>query len=184
MIRQSHRSLMDLKGKCLVARPNIIDPFFKRSVVYIYEHSANATMGFVINKRNPEMLLKDILVERGFDTIQNDPVYKGGPVNQRAVCMIHTTGWQSSNTMIVDDQISITSDDLMIYKFCNGDIPDGYKFCLGSAVWHPRQIVMEMQANHWLVSNLTPHKIFDYDGRELWDLAIEANAKETIERFF
>jgi len=86
--------------------------------------------------------------------------------------------------MVVNDQVSITSDDLMIYKFVNGDVPDGFKFCLGSAVWHPKQIVMELQANHWLVSELTPHQIFDYDGREQWDLAIEASAKETIERFF
>lgn len=175
---------MDLQGKCLIARPSIIDPNFKRSVVYIYEHSATATIGFVVNKRKPDVLLKDLLIERGFDTFSTDPVYAGGPVNQRAVVMLHTTGWHSSNTMVVNDQVSITSDDLMIYKFVNGDVPDGFKFCLGSAVWHPKQIVMELQANHWLVSELTPHQIFDYDGREQWDLAIEASAKETIERFF
>tara|TARA_B100000925_G_C21868839_1_gene413363 strand:+ start:165 stop:692 length:528 start_codon:yes stop_codon:yes gene_type:complete len=175
---------MDLVGKCLVARPNIIDPFFKRSVVFIYEHSKGGTMGFVINKRKPDIMLRDLLNDRGFDTAQNDPVYNGGPVNPRAVCMVHSTGWQSSNTMIINDQISVTSDDLMIYKFVNGDIPNGYKFCIGSAVWHPKQIVMELQANHWLVTELSLHKIFDYDGRELWDMAIEANAKETIDKFF
>ena len=115
---------MDLVGKCLVARPNIIDPFFKRSVVFIYEHSKGGTMGFVINKRKPDIMLRDLLNDRGFDTAQNDPVYNGGPVNPRAVCMVHSTGWQSSNTMIINDQISVTSDDLMIYKFVNGDIRD------------------------------------------------------------
>ena len=175
---------MNLVGKCLIARPNIIDPFFKRSVVYIYEHGGQATIGFVINKRKPDVLLKDLLQERGFETISTDPVYAGGPVNQRAVVMLHTTGWQSSNTLTVNDQISLTSDDLMIYKFVNGDVPDGYKFCLGSAVWHPKQIQMELQANHWLVSDLSVHQIFDFDGRELRDLAIEANAKQTIERYF
>lgn len=175
---------MDLLGKCLIARPSITDPYFKRSVVFIYEHTPQATIGLVINKRNPTMLLKDLLVNRGYDTVATDPLYQGGPVNERAVCMLHSTGWNSSNTMIIDDKFSISSDDLMIYKFVNGDVPSGYKFCLGSAVWHPRQIAMEIKANHWLISELSAHSIFDHDGRELWDRAVEENARETIDKFF
>lgn len=175
---------MDLIGKCLIARPSITDPYFKRSVVFIYEHTPQATIGLVINKRSPTLQLKDILSSRGYDTIATDPLFVGGPVNERAVSMLHSTGFTSSNTMTVDSRFSISSDDLMIYKFINGDVPDGYKFCLGSSVWHPRQIVMEIKSNHWLISELNQHDIFDFEGRELWDRAIEKNAQETIDKFF
>jgi putative transcriptional regulator len=176
---------MDLIGKCLIARPTITDPLFKRSVVFIYEHTPQATIGLVINKKTPTMLqLKDVLQHRGYDTVATDPLYIGGPVNERAICLLHTTGWHSSNTMVINDRFSISSDDLMIYKYCNGDVPSGFKFCMGTAVWHPQQIVMELKANHWLVSDLSTHNVFDYEGRELWDLAIENNAKETIDKFF
>ena len=175
---------MDLLGKCLIARPSIQDPYFKRSVVLIYEHTPQATIGLVLNKRAPGKYLKDLLTNRGYDTIATDPLFVGGPVNERAVCMLHSTGWNSSNTIIVSNTFSISSDDLMIYKFVNGDTPSGYKFCLGSAVWHPAQIKMEIKANHWLISDLTAHDVFDYEGREMWDRAVEKNAQQTIDRYF
>ena len=174
----------DLMKRCLDAGLTYIRFSMIGYTPVLYKEWMSEDNWGLIVRNIQDIILKDMLNERGFDTIQNDHVYNGGPVNPRAVCMMHTTGWHSSNTMVINDQISITSDDLMIYKFVNGDIPDAYKFVLGSAVWHPRQIVMELQANHWLVTELSTHKIFDYEGRELWDMAIEANAKETIERFF
>lgn len=175
---------MDLQGKCLIARPSITDPIFKKSVVLIYEHTAQATIGVIVNKRTPTLQLKDILSNRGYDSIAVDPIYMGGPVNDRAVCMLHTGNWYSSNTMPVNSQISVSSDDLMIHKFINGDVPDGYRFCLGSAGWHPQQIKKELANNHWLIADLDARDIFDHDGRELWDLAIETTARDTIERYF
>lgn len=175
---------MDLRGRCLIARPSITDPFFKKSVVLIYEHTASATVGLVVNKPITQLSMKDILLNRGYESTITDPLHAGGPMNERAISMLHNSNWYSSNTMPVTDQISISSDDLMIYKFVNGDIPDGYRFFLGSAIWHPQQIAQEISANHWLISDLSERDIFNYDGRELWDRAIEANARETIERFF
>lgn len=175
---------MDLRGRCLIARPSIKDPFFKKSVVLIYEHTANATVGLVVNKPITQLSMKDILLNRGYDSAVADPLHAGGPVNERAISLLHSGNWYSSNTMPVTDQISISSDDLMIYKFVNGDTPDGYRFFLGSAIWHPQQIAQEISANHWLISDLSERDIFDHDGRELWDIAIETNARETIQRFF
>lgn len=175
---------MNLKGKCLIARPSVTDPFFKKSVVMIYEHTAQATTGLVLNKRTNTLQLKDILSNRGYDSIATDPIHLGGPVNERAISMLHSGDWYSSNTMPVNDQISISSDDLMIYKFVNGDMPDGYRFFLGSAVWHPKQIAHEIQKNSWLISELDIQSIFNSDGREMWDLAIETSARDTIDRFF
>jgi putative transcriptional regulator len=175
---------MHLKGKFLIARPSITDPFFKKSVVCIYEHTAQATVGLVLNKRTPTLQLKDILSNRGYDSIAVDPIYMGGPVNERSISLLHTGNWYSSNTMPVNSQISISSDDLMIYKFVNGDVPDGFRFFLGSAVWHPKQIAHEIHNNNWLISDLDYADIFNYEGREMWDRAIEINARETIEKFF
>lgn len=175
---------MHLRGKCLIARPSVKDPLFKKSVVLIYEHSEQATVGLILNKPISQLTLKDILANRGYDSVATDPLHAGGPVNERAISMLHSGDWYSSNTMPVTDQISISSDDLMIYKFVNGDIPDGYRFFIGSAIWHPQQIAKEINANHWLISDLGEREIFNHSGRELWDIAIETSARETIDRFF
>lgn len=175
---------MELVGKCLIARPSIIDPFFKRSVVYIYEQNINGVAGLVVNKRNSTLTTTEVLLNRGFTPIDPpEKIYQGGPVNETAVIMLHTSEWSSSNTLQVDENLSVSSDDLMFFKMTNNDVPKGYKFCCGVAAWHPRQIVAEIKANHWLISKLTPHQILDVDGRQLWDEAIETNAKDTIDRY-
>jgi putative transcriptional regulator len=175
---------MDLVGKCLIARPNIIDPFFKRSVVYIYEQTTQGIAGIVTNIRKSKITTHDIFVNRGFTPSEPpEKVYQGGPVNENTVILLHTSDWRSSNTLCVNDKISVTSDDLMFYKFLNGNKPNGYKFCTGVAAWHTQQIAAELKANHWLVSDLSPHDILDLEGRTQWDTAIEINARDTIDRY-
>jgi putative transcriptional regulator len=175
---------MDLVGKCLIARPSIVDPFFKRSVVYIYEQNMQGVAGLVINKRKGSFTTTEIMLNRGFDPLDPaETVYAGGPVNETAVILLHTNEWSSSNTLQVDKHLSVSSDDLMFFKITNGDKPNGYKFCCGVAAWHPKQIVTEIKANHWLISELNTHQIFDVDGRQLWDEAVETNAKQTIDKF-
>lgn len=174
---------MNLTGKCLIARPNVVDPYFKRSVVYIYEQTPRGIAGLILNKRNRKVSFNHIIAQRGFECPIEVPVYAGGPVNESALVLLHSGNWRSSNTMMVSDQVSVTSDDMMIYKFVHGDVPDAYKFCNGASVWSPSQMVNELHNNLWLVSELSVHQIFDYSGREQWDMAIETNAKDTIDRY-
>lgn len=177
---------MDLTGKFLIARPNIVDPFFRRGVVFIYEHSHTGTAGVVINHRHTEHNTHTVLHSRGFETTSTpcEFLYKGGPVNDKALLMFHSAEWNSSNTLRVSDYYAVSSDDMMMFKYTTGDTPRRYKFCCGASVWHPQQIRAEIHANHWLICDLPPEMVFDQDDRELWDLAVEYSAKETMDRFF
>ena len=39
-----------LKNKLLVAMPNMADPYFSKSVIFICEYNKNGAIGFIINK--------------------------------------------------------------------------------------------------------------------------------------
>ena len=39
-----------LKNKLLVAMPNMADPYFSKSVIFICEYNKNGAVGFIINK--------------------------------------------------------------------------------------------------------------------------------------
>lgn len=177
---------MDLAGKFLIARPSIVDPFFKRGVVFIYECSPTGTAGLVINHVLPKFSTHTLLEGRGFNTasVPLEPLFRGGPVNEKAVVMFHSAEWTSSNTLNVTENYSVSSDDIMIFKYINGETPRHYRFCTGAAVWHPRQIAAEIHANNWLISDLPPELVFEEDPRTLWDLSVEKNAQETIDRYF
>lgn len=177
--------LHNLSGKCLVARPSIKDPMFRRSVVFIYENSVQGTAGLVLTQLQGTHNTHQLVSSRGFDhcAVPSEPLWLGGPVNEKAVIMLHSTDWRSSNTMTVDRSFAITSDDMMIYKYTTGDTPRYYRFYMGHSVWHPQQIKAEINNNNWLITTLNIDTIFENDGRHLWDIAVEHAAQETIDRF-
>ena len=175
---------MNLTGKCLVARPEIKDSLFKKSVVFIYENAKQGTAGLILNKPNHSINTRELCMHRGYDVnVPQETVYAGGPVNSRATVMLHSADWEASNTMRIDNQISISSDDLMIYRYTQGDTPRYYRFYTGLSVWHPQQIIAETNKNHWLVTDIDCETIFETDARHLWDIAVEQAAQSTMDRF-
>lgn len=174
---------MNLAGKCLIARPNVQDQLFAKSVVYVYEHTHKGVCGIILNKRGIGTT-RDLCMNRGFDVqVPVEPLYAGGPVNERAIVMIHTADWISSNTMPVKNNICVTSDDIMLYRYTQGDTPRYYRFVNGASVWHPQQIKAEMSRNNWLITELDTETIFETDSRALWDVAVEISAQETMDKF-
>ena len=174
---------MDLTGKCLIARPSVVDPFFSQSVVFVYEHSMRGTAGIILNKRINKTT-RDLMLNKGFEQhVPAEHLFAGGPVNERAVVMVHSAEWSSSNTMRVTDNISVTSDDIMLFRYTQADTPRCYRFFAGASVWHPQQIKSELDRNNWLITDLSVEKIFDTDYRQLWDTAVEQSAQETMDKF-
>lgn len=174
---------MDLSGKCLIARPNMVDPFFAKSVVYIYEYSTRGTAGVIINKKLVNTT-RVLLANKGFNThVPEEPLFAGGPVNERAVVMVHTNDWHSSNTFKVNDSVGVTSDDIMLFRYSQGDTPRHYKFCCGASVWHPKQLSQEIARNSWLIQELDVETLFETDPKHLWDTAVEQAAAETMEKY-
>jgi putative AlgH/UPF0301 family transcriptional regulator len=97
--------------------------------------------------------------------------------------MLHTGDWNASNTLLVNDTFSVTSDDMMLYRYTQGDTARYYRFYAGVSVWHPQQIVMEQKRNQWLTADLDCATIFETDTRDLWEVAVEHSAQATMDRF-
>ena len=171
-------------AKCLVARPSVQDPFFKNSVVFVFEQNDIQTTGVVVNRKS-NFNTQDLLAKVGAAVPKGvEPVYAGGPVSKNSIIMLHTKEWHSTSTFRVGGKYAVTSDDLMLKRFAMGDAPRGYKFCAGVAVWHNQQLQNEIRAASWLCVELNKHTVFDYNGMTQWDLAIEHAAKQTIDQFF
>ena len=171
-------------GKCLVARPSVVDPYFKNSVVFVFEQNDIQTTGVVINKKS-NYNTQDLLNRIGSAVPQGvEPVYAGGPVSKNSIVMLHTREWHSTSTFRVAGKYAVSSDDLMLQRFAMGDAPRGYKFCAGVSVWHNQQLQNEIDRASWLCVELNKHTVFDYNGNTQWDLAIEHAAKNTINQYF
>lgn len=182
---QTGPSNMSLKGKILIAHPSSRDGIFTKSVVYLYQNDENGSIGLVLNKVT-NWTLANVMKNRDYLYSGSEVIYKGGPVNESAMVMLHTDDWYSSNTMPVSDGLAISSDQFMLQKIAMQNTPTHWKMYTGMAGWAPRQLEAELKRKHgWLVAELPyPEFVFEKTGESLWMKAIDLCGQQTISNYF
>jgi putative transcriptional regulator len=171
-------------GKFLIARPQLTQGFFARSVVYVYEDSVNGTAGLVVNKSTSGDFA-DIVLDRGYEISRGViPIYAGGPVNIRAITMLHTDEWYSQNTMFTGTGLNLSSDNLMIHKLVEGNTPNQFRLFAGASVWAPGQLDSEINRDSWLVSSLPINVVFHNKGDKQWEHCIDLAGQALVSAWF
>ena len=95
-----------MTGQLLIAMPNMADPRFARTVIYLCAHSDEGAMGLVINKPMPQITFVDLLEQLEIETqgtIEDQMVHFGGPVESGRGFVLHSGEFQREGTMMVDD---------------------------------------------------------------------------------
>lgn len=177
------RSFESYQGKLLVAHPNLKDGMFARSVVYLYQHSKDGAIGIVLN-RATTWRVDHFLLEKGFDFSGLEVFYKGGPVNESAIVMLHNDDWYSSNTMQVGNGLAISSDLTMFEKLSMNNVPKDWRIFTGISAWGPGQLEMEVNAlNGWQIAEPNDSIVFDQDGERQWNKAIQLCSQQLIDQY-
>src|SRR5215469_7014989 len=105
--------MMSLTGQLLVAMPQMTDPRFARSVVYICAHSGEAgAMGLVINKLLGSLTMSELFAQLEISpsgAVGSRPVHFGGPVEAGRGFVLHSADYNEEATLAVDDKISLTA---------------------------------------------------------------------------
>jgi len=154
------------QGKVLISEPFLPDSFFNRSIVYLTEHSAEGSVGFILNKVL-DIKLKDAI--EGFD-LCNEPLFMGGPVAPDTLHYIHTLGdiiprsaWVHSNLFMGGDLDTIRT---MIGK---GMIKKNQiRFFLGYSGWSKGQLENELVENSWVIAKVSSDIIMKNEGVDTW----------------
>ena len=173
-MNQQTASLVD---KCLIATPAIKDPIFAESLIYMCEHSAEGSMGLVVNHETTQVLddiFRQLDIECADESICNQPVYIGGPVNLEQGFVLHTTdgGWQSS--LQVASGIHLTTSIDILQSIARGEGPDDYLVILGYAGWASGQLESELQQNSWLTTNCDADLLFHQKPSDKWQVAFDS----------
>lgn len=142
-----------LSGQFLVAMPNMLDPSFAGSVVYLCEHSSKGAMGLVINRATDlsiRSLLEKVDLEVEATLPEQFPVMFGGPVAGERGFVLHTgqRNWKSS--LKVTDDIRLTTSKDILEAVARGHAPDQWFITLGYAGWSEGQLEEELAQNAWL----------------------------------
>jgi len=164
-----------LTGQLLVAMPQMRDPRFARSVIYMCAHNADGAMGLVVNRRVGSITFDDLLEQLGIGpNRRNDDIriHFGGPVEQGRGFVLHSADYQQSGTMRVDEGVALTATLDILKEIAAGGGPRRSLLALGYAGWGPGQLDAEIQANGWLQVPADEGLVFDDDVDNKWERAI------------
>lgn len=154
---------MNLVNHFLVAMPNMDDPLFKGSVIYICEHNEDGALGIIINKPSPiSMDMIFAVTDRHIPLrMQNDSVMMGGPVQVDRGYVVHMPlgNWQSS--MTITDDIALTSSRDIIDHLAEPDKVEKALVSIGYSSWYKGQLERELAENVWLTVPADEHILFD-----------------------
>jgi putative transcriptional regulator len=153
-------------GRVLISEPFLTDQYFRRSVVYLTEHSESGSLGFVLNK-SLDMKIADMIED--FPDV-NFPVSLGGPVSTNTVHYLHTLGDEIPESVHVKDGIFWGGDfDIMRALVQEGKAgTHNLRFFLGYSGWAEKQLDGELKMNAWLVGEIPPPLVMKGGSSEFW----------------
>lgn len=164
-----------LGGQLLVAMPNMQDPRFSRSVVYLCAHTADGAMGLIVNKLIDSLSFPDLLRQLGIEPVEPSNqihVHFGGPVEAARGFVLHSTDYVHDATMVVDDQFALTATIDVLKAIAKGSGPRRSLLALGYAGWAPGQLDQEIQSNGWLIAPADADLVFDAETTKVWQRVI------------
>jgi putative transcriptional regulator len=165
-----------LTGQLLVAMPQMQDPRFARSVVYLCAHSGEAgAMGLVINKTIDALTIDELYAHLSIEPVRlNHPryVHFGGPVDPSRGFVLHSPDYQEEGTLGISDEFAMTATLDILRAMGKGEGPRRSILALGYAGWAPGQLDAEIHANGWLSVAADADLVFGEADDSKWQRAL------------
>jgi putative transcriptional regulator len=165
-----------LTGRLLVALPNMKDPRFSESVIYIVKHDREGAFGLVINRVLTSAPIEEVLAGFGVDEKGGEgeiAIHYGGPVSPRQGFVLHSDDIVRENSTRVNNGMAITSDPTIIRDISLGKGPRQFLLIVGYAGWAPGQLDGELQAKAWFSIAADKEIIFSKQPEKKWQRAMD-----------
>jgi putative transcriptional regulator len=169
-----------VRGKLLIATPDLEDPYFFRSVVLMLEHNDDGALGLVLNRPSAAEIAEPL---PGWAPLAVEPavVFVGGPVQPEAAIGL------GRRTQISDgddhDGFAPLFGDLgtVDLERAPDDVRppvDRVRVFAGYAGWGAGQLEAELAANGWFVVDTDPADPWGADPAALWRAVLRRQRSE------
>lgn len=164
------------RGGLLVAKPQLSDAYFERSVVLLTDVNDSGAMGLVMNHPSGFML-GEVIAGWG-DAANGIPVYVGGQVSLNTLFYVHSlpTDVVPGSTDI-GRGLRLGGDFDAVKRYVKGGAPTAgiIKFVAGYSGWSAGQLSHEIEQQSWAVLKGSDPALVMADGRnKIWLKAVEA----------
>lgn len=135
----------NLAGLLLVAHPNMLDPNFRRTVLFISAHDPeDGALGIIIN-RPLDKHVADLVNEEPPAGLADVPVFLGGPVGRNQL-MFAAFEWENGEGLVLNHNVGVEEASERI-----DHDPTSIRAFVGYAGWDAGQLEAEMKQNAWLL---------------------------------
>ncbi|HYX24419.1 MAG TPA: YqgE/AlgH family protein [Thermoanaerobaculia bacterium] len=162
----------------LMAMPQVLDPFFHRSVVLLLHHEPEGSIGFIVN-RPTGIKVSEILkgMDVGWRGRDETVAYFGGPVQPNLGTVLFAPVLAEAGE---DDTATEIAPGVALTQHI-GDLsrlaeepPDRFRLLLGYAGWGEGQLMEEILRNDWLTAPVDGDLIFAPDPDQVWVAALRS----------
>lgn len=187
-----------LAGQLLVAAPQMSDPNFSKTVVYLLSHDSSGALGLVINRPMGEAPLNRVLAlltgeradaandsandadgkadsaaDGAADGEADDPlrIYFGGPVEPYRAFTLHSRDVMPKHSVPVDDDTAFNVEDDVLQALAEDAAPKRLIFVLGYSGWAAGQLEGELDRGDWYVVAPKPDLVFGTEPERMWERA-------------
>jgi putative transcriptional regulator len=158
----------------LVAMPQVLDPFFHRSVVLLVHHDEEGSLGFIVN-RTTALPISEIL--QGMDMPWGGDLQAlagfGGPVQPQVGTVLFALDGGQPHSAQVCPGLRLTQHMADLSSLAAAP-PREFRLLLGYAGWGAGQLVAEVLRNDWITAPVAPPLVFSSEPDRVWDLALES----------
>ena len=143
-----------LAGSLLVAHPNMLDPNFRRTVLFISQHDPNeGALGVIIN-RPLDRQVADLVTETPPAGLADVPVFLGGPVGKGQL-MFAAFEWKKGDGVKFSHNVALESPtaaagEKKLVTICA---------FVGYAGWGAGQLETEVKQKAWLLQKANPSQL-------------------------
>ncbi|MFL6197001.1 MAG: YqgE/AlgH family protein [Thermoanaerobaculia bacterium] len=163
----------------LLAMPQVLDPFFHRSVVLLLQHEDEGSFGFIVN-RPTGIKISEILkgMDVGWHGRDEAVAYFGGPVQPQLGTVLFAPVLEGADDP--EDTATEVIPGLALTQHV-GDLsrlaeapPDQFRLILGYAGWGEGQLMEEILRNDWITAPASSDLIFTPEPDRIWDAALRS----------
>lgn len=145
-------------GQLLVAHPNLLDPNFRRSVLFISAHDEeDGAVGVIIN-RPLDKHVSELVSDNAPKALADVPVFLGGPVATDQL-MFAAFDWKGRDSLSLNQDVAIAAA-----LHLDGPERQSIRAFVGYAGWTAGQLEKELEQHAWLLQKpdraaLAPEKL-------------------------
>ena len=161
-----------LTGQLLVAMPQMEDPRFAKTVIYLCAHTTDGAMGLVVNKLMENVDFPDLLEQLNISGGGSVNVHFGGPVETGRGFVLHSADFVEDATLVINEAVALTATIDILKAIAAGKGPQRSLLALGYAGWGPGQLDSEIQRNGWLSVPADEALIFGGSHKDRWERAM------------